>query len=94
MNQFLSSLTPLTCASVGMGVLTAVLFFRVFFDDLSDFLDCLRLALQPDFISLIRGEWNEMQWSGAKLLLYLLPSLISGWVAYSQFPKWWPSAFH
>ena len=94
MIQFLSGISPLGYVSVGVSVLTAVVLFRIFFDGLSDFLECLGLAIQPDVISIFKGEWTESHWASAKLMLWVTPSIISGWVAYSEFPKWWPGVFH
>jgi len=54
MIQYLSSITPLGYIAIGLGVLTAMLLFRIYFDDLPDFLECLRLAMQPDLISIVR----------------------------------------
>jgi hypothetical protein len=94
MIQLLSSITPLGYASIAMGVLTAIALFRVFFDDLPDFFQCLGLASQPELISILRGEWTDSHWAGMKLMLWVAPSVMSGWVTYSQFPKWWPRLFH
>ena len=94
MIQYLSSITPLGYIAIGLVVLTAVLIFRIYFDDLSDFLECLRLGMQPDLISVVRGEWTESHWAGTKLMLWVMPSILSGYVAYSEFPKWWPGVFH
>ena len=53
-----------------VGAVMAGILFRIFFDDLSDFDDCLRLYFTPEIISVIRGEWHESGWAYAKLLLY------------------------
>ncbi len=46
------------CAGVAM----AAFLFKVFFDDLGDFLDCVRFCFTPDVVSLFRGEWGDDQW--------------------------------
>lgn len=56
--------------SIVVGVLMAIILFRLFFDDLSDFVDCLRLCFTPEIISALRGEWQESLWAYAKLLVY------------------------
>jgi hypothetical protein len=42
----------------------------------------------------LRGEWTESHWAGAKLMLWVFPAIVSGYVTYSEFPKWWPGVFH
>ena len=91
---YLASISTLTCASIGVGIIVALLFFRVFFDDLGDFLECLRLSMQPDIISAFRGEWTDAHWSGAKLSLWTSISVVSGYLAYTQLPVWFPKVFH
>ena len=94
MIQTLLSTTPLAYISVGMGILTAIVLFRFFFDDLPNFFDCLRLAIQPDLISIFTGEWTESHRAAVKLTFWILPSIMSGYAAYADFPKWWPGIFH
>jgi len=43
-----------------------------FFDDWDDFLECLRYWFQPDWVSLLRGEWQEDWWATLRLLIYLV----------------------
>ena len=92
--QFIESISLLTYASIGVSVLVALLFFRVFFDDVGDFLDCIVLAFQPEIITIFRGQWSDSQWAGVKVTLWLLPSIVSGYLAYSQLPASFPGVFH
>jgi len=61
--SYLASISTLTYASIGVGIIVALLFFRIFFEDLGDFVECLRLSMQPDIISVLRGEWTDAHWS-------------------------------
>lgn len=45
---------------------------KVFFDNWDGFWDSLRLVIQPDLISLFRGEWNEDLWESFKFWMFLL----------------------
>jgi len=45
---------------------------KVFFDDMDDFLDSLRLLFQPQWLTLLRGESNEVSWDALKFLFYLI----------------------
>ncbi len=65
----------------------AAVLFRVFFDDLSDFLECVGYWFTPDIISLFRGEWAEDQWAEAKLFLYLGLSFGVGALTYCGMGK-------
>ena len=56
--------------------------FRWIFDDWQDFLDCLRLSLTPDLISLFRGEYWEDLKQSFKLTLFLAAALGSGALTY------------
>jgi len=94
MLESVSSITPLGYISIGLSVLTAVLLFRMFFDDAADFFDCLCLAVQPDIMSIFRGQWVESHWAGTKLAIWIGLSAFSGFVAYSELPKWIPGVFH
>lgn len=59
----------LTIFLYGLPVLLIV--GKLFFGSISGFLDCVRLALTPDVISLLRGEWGEDQWASVKVFVYL-----------------------
>ena len=56
--------------------------FRWIFDDWQAFLDCLRLSLTPDLISLFRGEYWEDLKQSFKLTLFLAAALGSGALTY------------
>ena len=56
-------------ASIVVGAVMAGVLFRIFFDDLNDFIDCVRLHFTPEIISVFRGEWHDNLWAYTKLKL-------------------------
>lgn len=42
------------------------------FDGWGGFFDAVRLSLQPDWISALRGEWLEDHWQSLKLAIFIL----------------------
>jgi len=59
----------------------AGILFRVFFESVSDFLECLRLYFTPDIVIMLRGEWQESYWPHLKMLVYFGLSIGSGFMA-------------
>jgi hypothetical protein len=45
---------------------------RVIFEDWEGFWHSFRLSLQPDLISMFRGEWLEDQWQTIKFYIFLI----------------------
>jgi hypothetical protein len=45
---------------------------QLFYDNWDDFLDSLRLLYQPQWLSVLRGEWQEDNWASLKFLLFLI----------------------
>lgn len=70
------------------GVAMAALLFKVFFDDLAEFLECLRFWFTPEIISVFRGEWNEDLWAELKLFVYVGLSTGVGFLANYSLHKW------
>jgi hypothetical protein len=94
--DFIDSITHasrLTYAATGVGVLVAILFFKLFFTDFSGFWECVRYWLRPDIISLFRGEWDEDRWAELKLFIWAALSVGCGVLSYYQLPGWFPSMF-
>jgi hypothetical protein len=54
------------------------LLFRLFFTDMEDFFDCVRLAFTPDIVSMFRGEYGEDLAQSFKLGIYLFAVIASG----------------
>jgi len=73
--------------SVLIGLVTAGVLFRVFFDNVAEFLDCLRLYITPEIISAFRGEWQESSWAYLKVLIYFGLSIGSGFLAHHSLAR-------
>lgn len=71
-------------ASIVVGVVVAGVLFRAFFDNVAEFLDCLRLCFTPEIISAFRGEWEESNWACIKVLIYFGLSIGSGFLAHNS----------
>ena len=57
-------------------------FFRIFFQDLRDFIDHLKFLFIPDLLSALRGEYDEDRVSSFKIVIYLGISIGPGLVTY------------
>ena len=71
------------------GLFTAAILFKVIFEDIDDFIECLKYWLQGDFSSSLRGEREECRWDTPKLIVWIVLSA-GGACAYYQLPKWFP----
>lgn len=49
-----------------------LLIAKIVFGGWNDFWDAVRLLLQPDWLSMLRGEWHQDCWSSLKFLFYLI----------------------
>jgi len=58
---------------------------KLFFGSMSDFLHCLRLALTPNVISFLRGDWKEDEWATMKVYLYFTLCLGAMYSAHKYF---------
>jgi hypothetical protein len=90
----------LTYASVGIGVAIAVLYFRVFFRDGSQFKDDAENAakgywMRHSFLSPLRWIYDgtEIQWSEMKIIIWIGLSVGCGILAYHELPEWFPTYF-
>ncbi len=61
---------------------TGKLLFGLFFEDASDFLECLRFSLTPDLFSLFRGEFIEDKFKSFKLGVFLVLTIGAGVLAF------------
>jgi hypothetical protein len=72
--------TKLTYAAMGVGLVMAVLYFRIFFKNIDGFMESLS------------GDWRYPR--GSPLLwLWIMVSAGSGVLAYYQLPEWFPHFF-
>lgn len=81
----------LIAISAIVAVITGALLFRVFFKDFADFVECLRFYFQPDFISLLRGEFLKDLWGSTKFAVWVAIPLIMGLVTFCAMAQWFPS---
>lgn len=68
-----------------VGLITAALLFRPFFETREEFYDCVRFWFTPDFISMFRGLYLEEQWAELKLLVWIGASGLMGYGTYQLF---------
>jgi hypothetical protein len=90
--DFLAHGTRLSYAAMGIGLITAILYFRIFFRNPSGFEDDLSNATK----SPIRDkdyDYVDNQWSKDKILLWIIISVGCGILAYYQIPEWFPRLF-
>jgi hypothetical protein len=67
-------------ASIVVGAVVALVLFSIFFRDVGDFLDCLRLYFTPEIINAFRGEWHDGLWAYAKVWVYFGISIGNGFM--------------
>lgn len=84
--QFFKGANRLTYAAIGVGLIVAILYFRIFFRKRDGFND-----LPEDYSSRFTVDY---QWSKMKLELLVLISVICGVIAYYRLPVWFPNWFH
>ena len=83
---------PLKCAAFGIGLLVAILYFRLFFGSFWGF----RRDIDNDSkIPLLDKDYDyvESRRSHNKILIWLLLSVGSGVLAYHELPNWFPNLF-
>lgn len=61
-----------------VGCTVAALLWRLFFEDMDEFKECLRFWITPDVISMFRGEWAEDWWAEVKLGAWMFLSGLAG----------------
>ncbi len=64
-----------------------VLMYKLTFDGWDDFVEALKYWLMPDIISILRGEGIEDFWAEAKLLWFLLGTLVLSGIVYFVLTK-------
>jgi hypothetical protein len=92
--------SKLTYASVGIGLLLAYLYFRIFFQDRSEFKEDTKNAakffwMRKSYYWPFRWLYDEddFQWSAMKLFVWVALSVGCGILAYYQLPEWLPRYF-
>ena len=92
--EWAQSGSKLTYASIGVGVLVALILFRLFFKNLAGFVHCIGFSLSSQPNANVSAEPGLSKWSRVKLLLGTLLPAGSGYVAYMLLPRWFPTLFH
>ena len=69
-------------SSLIVAFFVARLLFRLLFDGINDFWECVRFAITPDLFSLFRGEFFEDMAKSFKLSLFLILVGASGMLTY------------
>jgi hypothetical protein len=77
-------------ASVGVGLIVAALYFKIFYKDFAGFRESIS--------SIGDSEWWWwswlLDWEMLKLIIWLLISVGAGFLAFHQLPGWFPHWFH
>jgi hypothetical protein len=90
--QFFQYATKQHYAAIGVGLLVALLYFRIFFRGSSGFREDVGNALK---IPLADPDYDpiDKQWSHNKIMFWIFISVSSGMLAYYQLPDWFPQWF-
>jgi hypothetical protein len=90
--RFFADGTRLTYAALGVGLLVAVLYFRIFFRNVDGFEED---ADKAGKIPILNQDYDyvESKWSHNKIMIWLVISIGSGIAAYYQLPDWFPHLF-
>lgn len=59
--------------------------YKLLFDNLDEFVHCVKFWLTPDIISLFRGQFYEDMWAEMKLILWLVVTIGCGYGMYAKF---------
>jgi hypothetical protein len=91
-SQWAASGSKLTYASIAVGVLVALILFRLFFKNLAGFVHAIGFSLgsQPTGAPTQPGQSRA---SRLKLLLGTLVPAGTGYAAYMFLPRWFPAFF-
>jgi hypothetical protein len=79
-------------AAMGVGLVVAFLYFRIFFGDASGFAEDVDKAGK---IPIVDQDYDyvEKRWSKEKIMVWILLSLGSAVLAFYQLPDWFPTWF-
>jgi hypothetical protein len=96
--QALAGASRLTYASVGVGLLTAFFYFKIFFKDSATFAEDAENAAKMIWFRrwvcwYRNSQYDDYQWSQMKVLIWIGISVGSGVGAYYQLPGWFPQLF-
>ena len=94
----LTGASRLTYASVGVGLLIALLYFKLFFRDSAGFTEDTENAAKAFWLRrwvfwYPNSQYVDYKWSEMKVLIWIGLSVGSGILAYYQLPGWFPQVF-
>jgi hypothetical protein len=91
--QWAESGSKLTYASIAVGLLVALILFRLFFKNIAGFFHCIGFSLSSQPNAGAPAQPGLSRWSRLKLLLGTLLPAGSGYAAYMLLPRWFPAFF-
>lgn len=68
--------------SIIVSIAVGYMLYKLLFDDVDEFLHCVKFWLTPDIISLFRGQYYEDMWAEIKLILWLAITIGCGYGIY------------
>jgi len=86
--------SKLTYISIAVGLVVALVLFRLFFKNLAGFFHCLGFSLGSQPNSGAPAQPGASSKSRIKLLLGTLLPAGTAYVAYVFLPRWFPAFFH
>jgi uncharacterized membrane protein YgdD (TMEM256/DUF423 family) len=92
--QWAESGSKLTYASIAVGLLVALILFRLFFKNIAGFVHCIGFSLGSQPNAVAAAQPGLSRWSRVKLLVGTLLPAGSGYAAYMLLPRWFPAFFH
>ena len=96
--QAVTGASRLTYASIGVGLLIAFLYFKLFFKNSTGFAEDTENAAKMFWLRrwvfwYRSSQYVDWQWSEMKVLVWIGLSVGSGILAYYQLPGWFPQVF-
>ncbi len=90
--DFFAHGTKRTYAALGVGLIMAILYFRVFFRGASGFKGDVDEAGK---LPLVNQDYDRLdtEWSKMKIMVWICFSVGCGALAYYQLPQWLPGVF-
>lgn len=71
--------------AITIGSIIGYMTYKLLFDNLDEFVDCVKFWLTPDIISLFRGQFYVDMWAEMKLILWLVVTVGCGYGMYAKF---------
>lgn len=66
-----------------VGIVTAILMYKVIFSGEDDFFECIRYWFTPDIVSMFRGQYWDDNWAQLKFFIWLGVSVAVGYGVYN-----------